>query len=100
MSIDGIGDLHGPSRVSNASTVRRSVDVKQTAGVVGDSYQFSDESRVSLLREKIKTLAKNAPESEVRAELIQDLKKKIDDPIYNENALRELAARIVERSDF
>ena len=99
MSIDGIGDLHGPSRVSSANTVRRSVDVRQTSGVVADSYQFSDESRVSLLRERIKTLAKSAPESEVRAELIQDLKQKINDPIYNENALRELAARIAGRSD-
>ena len=100
MSIDGIGDLHGPSRVASTNPLRRSADVRQTSGVVSDSYQFSDESRISLLREKVKTLAKNAPDAEVRAELIQDLKQKINDPLYNESALRELAARIAERSEF
>jgi len=99
MSIDGIGDLHGPSRITSTGGIRKPVDVRRPESVQGDSYQISDESRISLLREKIKTMAKNAPDIEDRAELIHELKQKINDPIYNENALRELASRIAERSD-
>jgi len=99
MSIDGIGDLKGPSRVASTGAMRKHTEVHRSSGIQEDSYHFSDESRISLLREKIKTLAKGAVDIEDRAQLIRDLKQKIDDPIYNETALRELAARIAESSD-
>ena len=99
MSIDGIGDLKGPSRVASTGAAHKYTEVHRSAEIKEDSYHFSDESRINLLREKVKTLAKSAVDIEDRAQLIHDLKQKIDDPIYNETALRELAARIAENSD-
>ena len=96
MSIDGIGDLHGPKRVAPAQGTR---GVKQTTGtgeIGADSYDFSDSSRVQLLADKIKVLAANAPDVQDRAALINELKGKINDPMYNEGVLRELASRIAE----
>ena len=97
MSIDGIGDLHGPQRISGTQGVRKSGSLPaEPARVSGDSYEISEESRIKLLRNKIEVLAKDAPELGDRAELINDLKQKINDPIYNESVLRELASRIAE----
>lgn len=97
MSIDGIGDLHGPKRITGTPGIRKTGSIPaEPVRVSGDSYEISDESRINLLRKKIEVLAKDAPEPEDRTELINDLKKKINDPIYNESVLRELASRIAE----
>ncbi|MDR2734025.1 MAG: hypothetical protein LBC99_05190 [Spirochaetota bacterium] len=99
MSIDGIGDLKGTGRVAGTGAARKHIEVHRPSGLQEDSYHFSEESRISLLREKVKTLAKGTVDIEDRTQLIHDLKQKINDPIYNETALRELAARIAENSD-
>lgn len=97
MSIDGIGNLHAPKRIPGSSGIRKAGNIPaEPVRVSGDSYEISDESRINLLRSKIEVLAKNAPEPEDRVALINDLKQKINDPIYNENVLRELASRIAE----
>ncbi|HPH03270.1 MAG TPA: flagellar biosynthesis anti-sigma factor FlgM [Spirochaetota bacterium] len=97
MSIDGIGDLHGPKRISGPQSVRKAGSASvEPARISGDSYEISEESRINLLRQKIEVLAKDAPEPGDRTELINDLKKKINDPLYNESVLRELASRIAE----